>query len=39
MVVGDNNGNPIHTLVKNNFKVYDDGVPQAVTNLERAKLP
>jgi Ca-activated chloride channel homolog len=39
VMVVDNNGNPIHTLVKNNFKVYDDGVPQAVTNFGTGEAP
>lgn len=39
VMVKDNNGNPISGLGKVNFKVYDDGVPQTVTNFGTANAP
>jgi VWFA-related protein len=39
VMVTDKNGNPISTLGRTNFKVYDDGVPQAVTNFGTAEAP
>ncbi len=39
VMVVDNNGNPIHTLDKKNFKLFDDGVPQAVTNFGTGEAP
>jgi len=39
VLVTDQNGNPIGGLGKNNFKVFDDGVPQAVTNFSTAEAP
>ena len=39
VMVTDKNGNPIASLGRTNFKVYDDGVPQAVTNFGTAEAP
>jgi len=39
VMVVDKNGNPIPTLGKVNFKLYDDGVPQSVTNFGTAEAP
>lgn len=39
VLVTDNNGNPIPSLTKVNFKVTDDGVPQTVTNFGTAEAP
>lgn len=39
VTVLDKNGNPIPQLGKRNFKVYDDGVPQMVTNFATAEAP
>lgn len=39
VMVKDNNGNPISGLGKANFKIYDDGVPQTVTNFGTADAP
>lgn len=39
VMVTDNNGNPIPTLGRKNFKVFDDGVPQTVTNFGTAEAP
>ena len=39
VLVTDQSGNPIGGLGKNNFKVLDDGVPQAVTNFSTAEAP
>jgi VWFA-related protein len=39
VMVLDNNGNPIGNLGRKNFKVYDDGVPQSVTNFGTAEAP
>lgn len=39
VMVKDNNGNPISGLGRKNFKVYDDGVPQAVSNFGTAEAP
>ena len=39
VMVTDKNGNPIASLGRTNFKVYDDGVPQAVTNFGAAEAP
>ena len=38
-LVTDNNGNPITGLSKQNFKVFDDDVPQSVTNFSTAEAP
>jgi VWFA-related protein len=39
VLVLDNNGNPISNLGKKNFKLYDDGVPQGLTNFGTAEAP
>lgn len=39
VMVKDNGGNPISGLGRKNFKVYDDGVPQAVSNFGTAEAP
>jgi VWFA-related protein len=39
VMVKDKNGNPITGLSKANFKVFDDGVPQTVTNFGTAEAP
>ena len=39
VLVTDKNGNPIGGLAKGNFKVLDDGVPQAVTNFSTGRRP
>ncbi len=39
VMVVDNNGNPIPKLRKENFKLSDDGVPQAVTNFSTGEAP
>ncbi len=39
VMVTDKNGNPIASLGRTNFKVYDDGVPQAVTNFGTGEAP
>jgi VWFA-related protein len=39
VMVVDNNGNPIPSLGKVNFKVSDDGVPQAITNFSTGEAP
>ena len=39
VMVKDNNGNPISGLDRKNFKVYDDGVPQTVSNFGTAEAP
>jgi Ca-activated chloride channel family protein len=39
VMVLDNHGNPIPHLGKVNFKVYDDGVPQAITNFASTEAP
>lgn len=39
VMVTDKDGNPIPSLGQKNFKVYDDGVPQAVTNFGTAQAP
>jgi VWFA-related protein len=35
----DKDGNPISTLTRNNFKLYDDGVPQTVSNFGTSQVP
>jgi VWFA-related protein len=37
--VEDNNGDPINQLQKNNFKVYDNGAMQPITNFGAVKAP
>lgn len=39
VMVLDNDGNPIPNLGKKNFKLYDDGVPQTVTNFGMSEAP
>jgi VWFA-related protein len=39
VMVVDNNGNPIQSLGKKNFQLYDDGVPQAITNFGTGEAP
>jgi VWFA-related protein len=39
VMVVDNNGNPLQNLQKKNFQLYDDGVPQAVTNFGTGEAP
>jgi hypothetical protein len=39
VMVKDNSGNPISGLERNNFKVYDDGVAQTVSNFGTSEAP
>ena len=39
VMVTDKNGNPISNLGRKNFKVSDDGIPQAITNFGTAEAP
>jgi Ca-activated chloride channel family protein len=39
VMVVDNSGNPIPSLGKKNFQVFDDGVPQAITNFGTGEAP
>jgi VWFA-related protein len=39
VLVVDNNGNPISGLTKSNFKLADEGVPQAITNFSTGDAP
>jgi VWFA-related protein len=39
VLVLDSNGNPIPKLGKVNFRLYDDGVPQAISNFAPAEAP
>jgi len=39
VMVVDNNGSPLHNLDKKNFQLYDDGVPQAITNFGTGEAP
>jgi VWFA-related protein len=39
VLVTDSNGNPIPSLGRKNFKVYDDGVEQSVTNFGTSEVP
>jgi VWFA-related protein len=39
VLVTTNEGQPIGTLAKKNFKVFDDGVPQTITNFGISKSP
>ena len=39
VLVTDKNGNPITGLSKKNFQVFDDGVPQSVTNFSTSEAP
>jgi len=38
-IVLDKDGNPISNLGRKNFKVYDDGVPQAISNFGTSEAP
>ncbi|MGA3325734.1 MAG: VWA domain-containing protein [Terriglobia bacterium] len=39
VMVVDTNGSPLQNLGKKNFQLYDDGVPQAVTNFGTGEAP
>ncbi len=39
VMVVDNNGSPLQNLGKKNFQLYDDGVPQAITNFGTGEAP
>lgn len=39
VLVTDNDGDPIPGLKKDNFRIYDDGVQQSITNFSTAKAP
>jgi len=39
VLVTDKDGNPIPSLAKTNFKVYDDGVEQSLSNFGTAEAP
>lgn len=39
VLVTDKDGNPIPSLTKTNFKVYDDGVEQSLSNFGTAEAP
>ena len=39
VMVVDKEGNPIPTLNSKNFKLYDDGVPQTISNFGTAEAP
>jgi VWFA-related protein len=39
VMVLDNNGSPLQNLGKKNFQLYDDGVPQAITNFGTGEAP
>lgn len=39
VMVLDKEGNPIRSLGKKNFKVFDEGVPQAISNFGTAEAP
>ena len=39
VMVVDGSGSPIQNLEKKNFRLYDDGVPQAVTNFGTGEAP
>jgi VWFA-related protein len=38
-MVVDSNGSPLQNLEKKNFQLYDDGVPQAITNFGTGEAP
>ena len=38
-MVVDNSGSPLQNLGKKNFQLYDDGVPQAITNFGTGEAP
>jgi Ca-activated chloride channel homolog len=39
VMVVDNNGSPLQNLKKANFQLFDDGVPQAITNFGTSEAP
>jgi Ca-activated chloride channel family protein len=39
VLVEDKDGNPIASLGRKNFKLYDDGVPQSITNFATSEAP
>jgi len=39
VMVTDKSGNPIPSLAEKNFKLFDDGVPQTITNFGTAEAP
>jgi Ca-activated chloride channel homolog len=39
VLVEDRDGNPITSLGRKNFKLYDDGVPQTITNFATSEAP
>ena len=39
VMVTDKNGNPIASLGQKNFKLFDDGVPQSISNFGTAEAP
>ena len=39
VMVVDNNGSPLQNLGKKNFQLFDDGVPQAITNFGTSEAP
>jgi len=39
VMVLDKDGNPVPNLMKNNFMVYDDNVPQTLSNFGRSEAP
>jgi len=39
VMVKDNNGNPISSLGRKNFKVFDDGVEQSISNFGTGEAP
>ena len=39
VMVLDKDGNPLPNLNRNNFKIYDDGVPQTVSNFGTSEAP
>jgi VWFA-related protein len=39
VMVVDSSGSPLHNLDKKNFQLYDDGVPQAITNFGTGEAP
>ena len=39
VMVVDNNGSPMHNLGRKNFQLFDDGVPQAITNFGTSEAP
>ncbi len=39
VMVLDKDGNPLSTLTRKNFQIYDDGVPQTLSNFGTAEAP